>query len=106
MPSKTTKFATSFSSDIAKCLRDEKRTLKDIGQMIGCSESFMSLVARGKRNFTVDHLIALEKAIDKPLPLLILEASKSSVPASMKSQYESLKKIFGSSRKLRASLSG
>ena len=104
MFSKTTKFATSFSSDIINCLRSEK-TLKEIGQMIGCSESFMSLVANGKRNFTVDHLIALEKAIGKPLPLLILEASKSSVPASMKSQYESLRKIFESSRKLRASLS-
>lgn len=101
---KTTKFATSFSSDIVKCLRTEK-TLKEIGQMIGCTESFMSLVANGKRNFTVDHLIALEKAIDKPLPLLILEASKDSIPASMKTQYDFLKKIFKSSRELRTSLS-
>ena len=104
MLNKTTKFATSFSSDVVKCLRVES-TLKEIGQMIGCTESFMSLVANGKRNFTIEHLTALEKALDKPLPLLILEASKSSVSKNMKPQYDDLKKIFESSRTLRASLS-
>lgn len=105
MLSKTTKFATSFSSDIVNCLRNKGKTLKEIGQLIGRGESFISLVANGKRNFTINHLLALEKAIGKPLPLLILEASKDSLSANMKSQYEDLKKIFESSWKFRTSLS-
>jgi hypothetical protein len=97
----TPKASRSFSSDVVRYLRRSK-TLKEIGKLIGRGESFISLVGKGERSFTIEHLIALEKSLEKPLPLLILEATQESVPEDMKPQYKALKKIIKKSGNMRA----
>jgi len=103
MPSKHVNVARTFSSEVVEYLR-KSRTLKEIGALIGLGESFISLVGRGERNFTVEHLIALEKSLNKPLPTLILEALQESVSEDMKSQYGDLLKIIRESGESRTSL--
>jgi hypothetical protein len=97
------KASQSFSSDVVRYLR-RTRTLKEIGKLIGRGESFISLVGQGKRSFTIDHLIALEESLHKPLPLLILEASQETVPKNMRPQYEAMQKILERSGELRMSI--
>ena len=60
--------------DLVDYLRQEGRTLKGIGGLIGVSESFVSRVARGKRSFTIDHLAQFERALARPILELLLES--------------------------------
>lgn len=97
------KLSRGLSSDIVNCLR-RTRTLKEIGHLIDQSESFISLVGKGKRNFTIKHLLMLEKSLNIPIPLLILETSLQFVSEDMKSGYESLRKILAKAGELRSSI--
>lgn len=90
----------SFSRDVVQFLRNT-RTLKEIGRLIGRSESFVSLVGKGKRSLTINHLLKLEKVLGEPLPLIILEASKECLSNDMRPQYDALHKILKKSVKLR-----
>jgi transcriptional regulator with XRE-family HTH domain len=54
-------------------LRGQGKTLRQIGEMVGLSESFISRVARGERSFTLDHLSAFEQQLGEPLPVLLLQ---------------------------------
>ncbi len=97
------KLSRGFSSDIVNHLRQTK-TLKEIGHLVGRSESFICLVGKGKRNFTIEHLFMLEKSLKKPLPLIIFENSLRFVSEEMTSEYESLRKILVAGGKLRAAM--
>lgn len=97
------KASLRFSREVVQYLR-QRMTLNKIGELIDCTESFVSLVGQGKRNLTINHLIRLEKSLHKPLPLLILEASEKSVSKDMRPQYDSLHKILEKAGKLRASI--
>lgn len=67
--------ATSLSTAIVQHLQHNRRmTLKQIGKLIGGSESFISRVATGQRNFTLPHLVALEEKLGESLPVLLLQA--------------------------------
>lgn len=63
-----------ISEDVIRLLRGKGMTLKEIGKMIGCSESFISMAGRGQRSLTIDHLTMLEKKLGKPLAILLLES--------------------------------
>ncbi len=63
-----------ISKDIIVLLRSQGMTLKGIGKLIGCTESFISMVGKGQRSLTIDHLAMLEKKLGKPLPILLLES--------------------------------
>jgi len=62
-----------FSANIVHSLRKDM-TLKKIGELIGQSESYISLVNKAKRSFTLKHLLTLESALGKPLPLIMLQS--------------------------------
>ena len=95
--------SSGLSSDIVRYLRQNDRTLKDIADLTGLSESYVSRVGNGKRNFRIDHLVRLENALAKPLPLLLVEATKpDSLSKNMREFYHSLRKSFELSAKLRA----
>jgi len=85
--------ARTFSSDVIVYLKKSK-TLREIGALIGRSESFVSLVSKGKRSLTIEHLIALEHALGKSLPLLMLEVSAESLSRRDRQQYEALRQIL------------
>ena len=63
------------SRDIVRLLKDQHGwTLKKIGEAINCGESFISMVGRGKRSFTLDHLTMLEKKLGEPVAILLLKS--------------------------------
>ena len=78
-----------------KYLQSQGMTLRQIADTMGLSESFISRVARKKRSLTIEHLLRLQEAIDKPLPLLLLEAtSQDSVPAPLAPLYEKVREVL------------
>ncbi|MBW8014661.1 MAG: helix-turn-helix transcriptional regulator [Planctomycetes bacterium] len=85
------------SRNIVRAIRRgaDKMTYKKIGEMIGCSESYISRVANGERAFTLEHLTLLEKKLNKPLPLLLLEATDiKDVPQEVKPLYNYLSDLM------------
>lgn len=65
----------SLSADLVAYLRETRQmSLREIGEVVGLSESFVSRVANGQRRFTLEHLDRFEQALGQPLPLLLLEA--------------------------------
>ncbi|MBN2210161.1 MAG: helix-turn-helix transcriptional regulator [Sedimentisphaerales bacterium] len=70
-------------------------TLKQIGQLIGVSESFISRVANRQRNFTTKHLIDFEAALGRPVALLLLSTTpRNSIPQNMRRAYDMLVKLL------------
>lgn len=85
------------SRNIVRAIRsnDDKMTYKKIGEMIGCSESYISRVASGERAFTLEHLTLLEKKLNKPVPLLLLEATDiEDIAPDMKPLYNYLTQLM------------
>ena len=92
---RTEHVVTTPSSAIVTHLLKEGFTLKQIGDLIGLSESFLSYVKKGKRNFTIAHLSGLEKSLKRPLPLLFLETiDEKTIPKELKSQYKALRDVL------------
>jgi transcriptional regulator with XRE-family HTH domain len=97
----------TLSSAIVRYLRAQGHTLREIGQMLGLSESFISRVSKRQRSFTLDHLVKLEAAVGKALPMIILEATElDSVPAQLRPVYEAFHHLFASSAGVNAEVRG
>ncbi len=85
----------TLSSDIVKYLQSQGLTLKKIGEMLDLSESFISRVRRRQRSFTLDHLVKLEQATGRALPIIMLEATEpSSVPVALRPIYDAFRSLF------------
>jgi hypothetical protein len=68
-------------------------------------ESFISRVAHKKRGLTIEHLLRLQEAIGKPLPLLLLEAtSQDSVPQQLVPLYEKAREVLAAGMELEHSI--
>jgi len=94
----------SISSGIVLLLqRKEGMTLKEIGhKMGGLSHSFISQVKSGSRSLTMARLLMLEKALDRPLPIIFLQSMEEICgPAKLKGPYKLLKDWLRKSAKLR-----
>lgn len=95
----------SLSSDIVGYFRRQGKRLKEIGEWLDLSESFISRVARGERHFTLAHLDRLEEVVGTPLPLLLMEASRNEIPESQLEMYEGAVNILRAGVQLRKRLS-
>lgn len=85
----------NLSADLVRYLQSQDMTLRQIADTMGLSESFISRVAHKKRSLTIEHLLRLQEAIDKPLPLLLLEAtSQDSVPQPLAPLYEKAREVL------------
>jgi len=94
----------NLSADLVKYLQSQGMTLRQIADTMGLSESFISRVAHKKRSFTIEHLLRLQEAIDKPLPLLLLEAtSQDSVPQPLAPLYEKAREVLAAGMALQQS---
>jgi transcriptional regulator with XRE-family HTH domain len=94
----------NLSADLVKYLQAQGMTLRQIADTMGLSESFISRVARKKRGLTIEHLLRLQEAIDKPLPLLLLEAtSQDSVLAPLAPLYEKAREVLAAGMALEQS---
>jgi transcriptional regulator with XRE-family HTH domain len=70
-------------------------SLSEIGELMDLDKSFVSRVRNGKKNLTIERLKKLERALDFPLPLLLLEAvDQYSIPDGFKPHYEALRKVL------------
>ena len=95
----------SISTDIIRQLQKKGRTLKDIGKLMGLSESSISRVRKGDRSLTMLRLRKLEAKLNVPIPLLLLQAiDPTSVPKELKAQYEALREIFTKSVEISSKL--
>ena len=85
----------TLSAGIIQMLRQEGKTLKAIGELMGLSESAISLVNKGKRNLTIDRLQLLEKNLNRPLPKILLQTiDLEAVPPDMQKSYRALKRAL------------
>ena len=80
----------SLSADLVAYLRDSRgMSLRQIGELVDLSESYVSRVANGQRRFTLEHLDRFEKALGQPLPLLLLEACwKPKAPSGEQAMFD------------------
>ncbi len=93
-----------LSADLVKYLQAQGMTLRQIGERMGLSESFVSRVASRKRSFTIEHLLRLQEAMGQPLPLLLLEAiTEDSVPESLAPLYEKAREVLAAGAELERS---
>jgi hypothetical protein len=86
----------TVSHDIVRHLQSQGKTLKEIGELMGgLSESFISRVLHKQRSFTLRHLSALETALSKPYPIIIIEATRvDSVPKGLREAYAAFRKVL------------
>lgn len=91
----------SLSSDCVSYLRSHGRKLRDIADLLDVSESYISRVARGEREFTLRHLNRLELALGKPVPLMLLEAMRKDIDPDFLPAYEEALRLVRESTKLR-----
>ena len=87
--------AQTISAKIILQLQKNGMTLKQIGSIMGLSESYISYVKQGKRNLTIERLRKLEKDLKKPLPLIFLEATEGNlIPNELKNQYVKIRQVL------------
>ncbi|HPC96575.1 MAG TPA: helix-turn-helix domain-containing protein [Sedimentisphaerales bacterium] len=85
----------NLSADLVRHLQSQGMTLRQIGESMGLSESFISRVAHRKRSLTIEHLLRLQEATGTPPPLLLLEAiTHDSVPESLAPLYEKAREVL------------
>ncbi|OHB65959.1 MAG: hypothetical protein A2Y77_05135 [Planctomycetes bacterium RBG_13_62_9] len=85
----------TLSSDIVKYLQEQGLTLRKVGDLLGLSESFISRVRKKQRSLTLDHLVKLEQATGRALPVILLEATElSSVPDKLRPIYDAFRNLF------------
>lgn len=78
-----------LSAALVAHLRRDGKSLRQIGEMVGLSESFVSRVAKGERSFTIEHLALFEEALGEPLPALIMQAMWShDLPARQQREFD------------------
>ena len=86
----------SLSAAIVRRLQREGRTLKQIGDMMGLTHAFISQVKSGKKSLTIARLEMLEKALNRPLPIIFLQAVEESPrPKGLERSYRHLTKVLG-----------
>lgn len=102
--SERSEIGTKLSTEIVKYLSDEMGWSQTrIGREIGTGRSFISRVAGGSRSLTLLHLIRLEKAVQKPLPLLLVQAvDQDRLDERMGRLYSALRDCLEASEQLRA----
>ena len=94
---------SSISTDLVAYLRSKGKTLKQIGEMIGTGESFISRVGAGDRSFTLEHMEQFEQKLRKPIPVLLLESVwAKSIPASKKKAFNEALRLLEESAKIRS----
>ncbi len=85
----------AVSRDVVKYLQRRGMTLRQIGEVMGLSESFISHVLHGRRSLTLRHLARLEKAERRPLALILMEsADPESAPPELKAVYEAFRGLM------------
>ncbi|MCA9242305.1 MAG: helix-turn-helix transcriptional regulator [Phycisphaerales bacterium] len=96
----------SLSADLVAYLRDSRgMSLRQIGELVDLSESYVSRVANGQRRFTLEHLDRFEKALGQPLPLLLLEACwKPKAPSGEQAMFDEALALLRRSASLSAKL--
>ena len=95
----------STSADVLRVVQEQGRTRSQIARLLGVSVSYLSRVASGERNFTLDHLHQLAEGLDITLPELITMATPpGSVPTHLRRSYRHFLEGLQAMTHLRASL--
>lgn len=96
---------TNLSADLVRYLQKRGMTFRQIAEAVGLSVPFISRVANKKRSFTIEHLLRIEDALGKPLPLLLLEVSaQGAVPERLAPLYERARTVLSAGSELESML--
>jgi transcriptional regulator with XRE-family HTH domain len=80
---------SAISTRIVKHLHTQGMTLKQIGSLMGVTESFISRVRNGQCSLTLEHLAKLEDALGKSLPEILVHSTPlDSVPRKLRKMYK------------------
>lgn len=95
MSSKEKKVSNSISQCVVEYYLSQRMTMREIGGLMNLSESYISRVSKGTRNFTLEHLSRLEKKSGTPLPQLLVNAiSPEYVPPKLRKFYKSFQGLM------------
>lgn len=91
----------NLSADLVRYLQKKGMTFRQIAEAVGLSVPFISRVANKRRSFTIEHLLRIEDALGKPLPLLLLEVSaQGAVPERLAPLYERARDVLSAGSEL------
>jgi len=87
--------STRFSAELIRQLVKDGHNQTEIADMLGVTKSYISRVAAGQRALTLEHLATLERALGKPMALLLLEgtADPSDTPERIRER-ERIRKLL------------
>ncbi len=86
---------STISCDIVRYFQKQGLTLKEIGKLMDLSESSISKILHKQRNLTLQVLSRLENVTNKPLPIILLEATETdSIPKELRKGYEAFRRIL------------
>lgn len=92
--------SAQMSRDIVQLLLQRGMTLTSLADMLRVSKSYISRVSSGSRNFTLNHLAALERHLGEPLPWLLLDAiDPESIKPELRTLYRSTAKVLEATRR-------
>ena len=94
------------SRDLVFFLRDQRKlTLKQIAELIGVTESFISRVFSRERRFTLKHLAKFELALGESVPLLLLRSREHQFVGELREAFQEAIGVLERCDKLKARLS-
>ncbi len=85
----------TLSASLIEVIRRRRglTTNREVAELLGLSESYISRVASEKLNFTLEHLAEIEALLQVPLPQLLLDAvrdANSAVHPDLRPAYDLL----------------
>jgi transcriptional regulator with XRE-family HTH domain len=86
-----TKKKSTLSENIMEYMMGQGFNRSQVGKLIGVTRSYCSYLAKGKRNFSADHMERLAEALDMTLPELLARSTPvETVPARLRENYKLL----------------
>jgi transcriptional regulator with XRE-family HTH domain len=95
----------TLSANIVKYLQAKNLSQREIAQRMNVTESFISHVVKGNRNFSIEHLEKIAEMEDMTLPELLANATPvETVPEKHRKSFELLLEGLKASNDLRSHL--
>lgn len=95
---RTNRGSLTVSQNVVKYLQKKHHlSLKQIGELMGLGESFISLVGKGRRALTMQRLLMLEETLGEPLAVILAEATPvDSAPPKLRPFYAAFREFVSS----------
>jgi len=99
---KNTQAGRDFSAEIVRYLK-QTRSLAEIADLLEVNRSYITMVNKGQRNLTIEHLIKLERKLKESVIVLTMESILRTKSKKVQLKYNDLLHLLRQSADLRAS---